>query len=75
MVMRLLKMQGHICYEAKDGAAAVEMISSLYGYNSDPKPAFATIDAVLMDKHMPHLTGTQHTVHSLSHYSLIELTN
>ena len=59
MVVKLLKMRGHICYEAKDGAAAVEMISSLYGYDSDLRPAFATIDAVLMDNHMPHLSGTR----------------
>ena len=68
MITRLLTISGHDCYEARDGNAAVNMISlsesrgSKTDCRGDKDKEFGidsvTVDVVLMDNHMPGMTGT-----------------
>lgn len=68
MITRLLTISGHDCYEARDGNAAVNMISMSESRGSkseccgDKDREFGhdsvTVDVVLMDNHMPGMTGT-----------------
>ena len=68
MITRLLTISGHDCYEARDGNAAVNMISmsesrgSKSEFCGDKDRDFGmdsvTVDVVLMDNHMPGMTGT-----------------
>lgn len=71
MITRLLTISGHDCYEARDGNAAVNMISmsEFRGSKSecdgdkergDCGLDSVTVDVVLMDNHMPGMTGTLH---------------
>ena len=72
MITRLLTISGHDCYEARDGNAAVNMISmsEFRGSKSESDGDkergdcgldSVTVDVVLMDNHMPGMTGTTHS--------------
>ena len=52
MLTRLLTSMGHICYDACDGAVAVDMYQ-------DYLRKGCTIDVVLLDSHMPNMNGSE----------------
>lgn len=58
ITMKLLTMCGHRCQEAKDGYDALHTISSMCGGKCCKMgEAKAAVDAVLMDHHMPLMSG------------------
>lgn len=66
ITMKLLTMCGHRCQEAKDGYDALHTISSMCGGECCKKgEAKAAVDAVLMDHHMPLMSGnSKHKPHT-----------
>jgi hypothetical protein len=63
MTMKLLTMCGHSCHEAKDGYDALHTITDMCeGDRCNSGRVRATVDAVLMDHHMPLMSGKSRNV-------------